>query len=97
MLNLAHSLQDVRDSVRRVEANRLNGVDAEWLDPQEVKELCPIVNISPDIRYPVLGAHLPAARRHRQARLRRLGLRPRAPTTLGVDIIQNCEVTGFVT
>ena len=59
-------------------------------------ELCPILNISDDIRYPVLGAHLPAAGRHRQARLRRLGLRPRAPTTLGVDLIQNCEVTGFL-
>ena len=32
VLNLAHSLQDVRDSVRRVNANRLNGVDAEWVD-----------------------------------------------------------------
>ncbi len=77
VLNLAHSLQDVRDSVRRVEANRLNGVDAEWLDAQQVKEVCPIVNISPDVRYPVLGGDLPAARRHRQARPRRLGLRPR--------------------
>ena len=32
VLNLAHSLQDVRDSVRRVNANRLNGIDAEWVD-----------------------------------------------------------------
>ena len=32
VLNLAHSLQDVRDSVRRVEANKLNGIDAEWVD-----------------------------------------------------------------
>ena len=49
--------------------------------PQQVKDLCPIINISEDIRYPVLGAHLPAARRHRQARLRRLGVRPGAPTS----------------
>src|SRR4029078_6785241 len=56
VLNLAHSLQDVRDSVRRVEANKLNGIDAEWLEPDEVKKLCPIVNISADLRYPVLGA-----------------------------------------
>ena len=56
VLNLAHSLQDVRDSVRRVEANKLNGIDAEWVDAKQVKELCPIVNISDDIRYPVLGA-----------------------------------------
>ena len=47
VLNLAHSLQDVRDSMRRVEANRLNGIDAEWLDADEVKaKVCPIVNIS---------------------------------------------------
>src|SRR6185503_17515330 len=38
VLNLAHSLQDVRDSVRRVNANRLNGIDAEWIDAQQVKQ-----------------------------------------------------------
>src|SRR5262245_33978064 len=36
VLNLAHTLQDVRDGVRRVSANRLNGIDAEWLDPGQV-------------------------------------------------------------
>ena len=56
VLNLAHTLQDVRDSVRRVEANKLNGIDAEWVGPEDVKRLCPIVNTSTDIRYPVLGA-----------------------------------------
>ena len=56
VLNLAHTLQDVRDSVRRVQANVLNGIDAEWLEPAEVAEVCPIVNVSPDVRYPVLGA-----------------------------------------
>ena len=39
VLNLAHDLGDVRSSVRRVEANRLNGVDAEWLTPEEVRSL----------------------------------------------------------
>ena len=58
VLNLAHDLGDVRSSVRRVEANRLNGVDAEWLDADGVKEFAPIVNISPDVRYPVLGGTL---------------------------------------
>ena len=76
VLNLAHSLQDVRDSVRRVEANRLNGIDAQWVEPDEVKKLCPIVNISSDIRYPVLGATYQPRGRHRQTRLRGLGLRP---------------------
>ena len=58
VLNLAHNLADVREGVRRVNANRLNGVDAEWLDPDGVRELCPIVDTSPDLRYPVLGATL---------------------------------------
>ncbi len=58
VLNLAHDLGDVRSSMRRVEANRLNGVDAEWLDAAGVKEFCPLVNTSPDVRYPVLGATL---------------------------------------
>jgi hypothetical protein len=53
VLNLAHSPQDVRDSVRRIEANRLGGVDGEWLDADGVKEVCPIVNTSPEARYPV--------------------------------------------
>jgi len=95
VLNLAHTLQDVRDSVRRVEANRLNGVDAEWVDSDKVKELCPIINISQDIRYPVMGATYQA----------RAGIAKhdwvawayaRRASELGVDLIQNCEVTGFV-
>ena len=76
VLNLAHSLQDVRDSVRRVEANKLNGIDAEWLPPDEVKKVCPIVNTSPGHPLPGAGRDLPAPRGHRQARLRRLGLCP---------------------
>ena len=96
VLNLAHTLGDVRDSVRRVGANKLNGVDAEWLDPQQVKELCPILNITDRHPLPGDGRHLPAAGRHRQARPRRLGASPASADELGVDIIQNCEVTGFV-
>jgi sarcosine oxidase subunit beta len=94
VLNLAHSLQDVRDSVRRVEANRLNGVDAEWLDPQQVREMCPIVNISDDIRYPVLGATYQARAGIAKHDYVAWGFASRADS-YGVDLIQNCEVTGF--
>src|SRR5437762_9848366 len=52
VLNLAHTLHDVREGMRRVNANRLNGVDAEWLDPAQVKSFCRILNVSPDARYP---------------------------------------------
>lgn len=46
VLNLAHTLQDVREGMRRVNANRLNGVDAEWLEPDEAANVCPILNVS---------------------------------------------------
>ncbi|RRO14148.1 sarcosine oxidase subunit beta family protein [Saccharopolyspora rhizosphaerae] len=94
VLNLAHSLQEVRDGVRRVGANRLNGIDAEWLDPQQVAEICPILNTSPDLRYPVMGATWQP----------RAGIAKhdhvawgfaRALDRMGVDLVQNCQVTGF--
>jgi sarcosine oxidase, subunit beta len=95
VLNLAHDLGDVRSSVRRVEANRLNGVDAEWLTPAEVQAFCPIVNVSPDVRYPVLGATL--QRRGGVARHDRVAWAyAKAATDLGVDIVEHHEVTGFV-
>ena len=77
VLNLAHNLHDVRESVRRVNANRLNGVDAEWLDADGVAEFCPLINTSKDVRYPVMGATL--QRRGGIARhdARRVGRRPR--------------------
>ena len=96
VLNLAHSLQDVRESVRRVEANKLNGIDAQWVDPDEVKKLCPIVNISSDIRYPVLGATYQPRAGIAKHDYVAWGFARRADEA-GVDIIQNCEVTGFVT
>jgi sarcosine oxidase subunit beta len=95
VLNLAHTLQDVREATRRVNANRLNRVDAEWLEPDEVAKICPIVNVSPDIRYPVLGATFqPRAGIAKHDHV--AWAFARACDSMGVDIIQNCEVTGFV-
>jgi sarcosine oxidase subunit beta len=95
VMNLAHDLGDVRSSVRRVEANRLNGVDAEWLTADKVKTFCPIVNISPDVRYPVLGATL--QRRGGVARHDKVAWGyATAASNLGVDIVEHSEVTGFV-
>jgi sarcosine oxidase subunit beta len=94
VLNLAHSLQDVRDSVRRVGANRLNGIDAEWLEPEAVAGVCPILNVSPEARYPVLGATFQprgGIARHENVAWGYA----RAASALGVDLIQGCEVVGF--
>ncbi|MFD4326731.1 sarcosine oxidase subunit beta family protein [Nocardioides sp. NPDC058538] len=95
VLNLAHTLQDVRDSVRRCEANRLNGIDAEWLDADQVKEVCPIINTSDNIRYPVLGAtYQPRAGIAKHDHV--AWAFARKADELGVDLIQDCEVIGFV-
>ena len=94
VLNLAHSLQEVRDLSRRVNSNRLNGIDAEFLTAEEVKAMVPIINTSPNSRYPVLGASL--QRRAGTARHDAVAWGyARAADAYGVDIIQNCEVTGI--
>ncbi|MEU5846040.1 sarcosine oxidase subunit beta family protein [Saccharopolyspora shandongensis] len=96
VLNLAHTEQEVRDSRRRVFANRLNGVDAEWVEPAEIAELCPILNLSDGIRYPVLGATL--QRRGGIAKHDHVAWAfARKADEMGVDLIQGCEVTGFET
>ena len=54
--NLGHTLQDMRDIERRVNANVLNGVDAVVVDSREIKEQIPIINTSRNVRYPIMGA-----------------------------------------
>src|SRR5438046_5848222 len=96
VLNLADTPGDVREPIRRVHANRLNGIDAEYLDAKQVKDYCPIVNISPDARYPVLGGTL--QRRGGVARHDAVAWGfARAADAQGVDIIENCEVTAIRT
>ena len=94
VMNLAHTEHDVRELRRRVYANQLNGVDAEWLTTADVKAFCPVLNCDAGARYPVLGATL--QRRGGTARHDAVAWGfARAADRRGVDIIQNCEVTGF--
>ena len=94
VLNLAHNEHDVREGRRRVNANRLNGVDAEWLDAEGVKAFCPLIDISPTARHPIRGATL--QRRGGVARHDAVAWGyARAADSLGVDIVQHCEVTGI--
>jgi sarcosine oxidase subunit beta len=94
VMNLAHDLHELKDLRRRVEANRLNAVDAELLAPNQIKQIVPILNFSPTARYPVLGATF--QRRGGTARHDAMAWGfARAADGRGVDIIQNCEVTGF--
>ena len=92
--NLGHTLQDMRDIERRVAANRLNGIDAEVVDAEQIKKAIPIINTSPTARYPILGASL--QRRAGVARHDAVAWGfARAADALGVDIIEQCEVTGI--
>jgi len=94
VFNLGHTLQDMRDIERRVNANRLNGIDGVVMNAQEIKEKIPIINTSPNARYPILGASFQprgGVARHDAVAW---GF-ARGADARGVDIIQNCEVTGF--
>ena len=94
VMMLAHTVHDIQVIKRHVHANRCNGVDNEWLEPEQAKAFCPPLNISDNIRYPVLGASL--QRRGGTARHDAVAWGyARAADALGVDIIENCEVTGI--
>jgi sarcosine oxidase subunit beta len=58
VMMLAHTIHDVQIFKRHVHANRLAGIDNEWLTPEDAKAFCSPLNISRDLRYPVLGAAL---------------------------------------
>ena len=90
VLNLIHNVHDLQEATRRVNANRLNAVDGELLSTEEVKAFCPILNTSPNTRYPIMGGTL--QRRGGNARHDAVAWGfARAADARGVDIIQNCE------
>ncbi|WP_287981879.1 sarcosine oxidase subunit beta family protein [Acidiphilium sp.] len=94
VLMLAHNVHDEQVFRRHVHANRLNGVDNEWLTPEQAKAFCPPLNIAPGMRHAVTGGAL--QRRGGTARHDAVAWGyARAASALGVDIIQNCEVTGI--
>ena len=94
VLTLAHTEHELKEMTRRVEAIRLNGIDSEVLSPRAIKQIVPIIDINPQLRYPVMGGFI--QRRGGTARHDAVAWGyARAADQLGVDIIQNCEVTGF--
>jgi len=94
VMNLGHSLQDMRDIYRRSNANRLNGIDSEILNPAQIKTMVPAMNVSENARYPVLGASFQARGGVARHDAVAWGF-ARAADEHGVDIIQNCEVSGI--
>ncbi len=94
VLNLYHSDAQRDAFARRGNAMRLNGVDAELLDRDGVKAMAPFLNFD-NARFPIQGGLL--QRRGGTARHDAVAWGyARAASDRGVDIVQNCEVTGFI-
>jgi sarcosine oxidase subunit beta len=93
VLNLYHS-DGQRDAyARRGNAMRIHGVDAELLDQDGVRRLYPFLNFD-SARFPVQGGLL----QRRGGTVRHDAVAwgyARGASDRGVDIVQNCEVTGF--
>lgn len=94
VLNLYHSDAQRDAFARRGNAMRLHGVDAELLDQNSVRKLAPFLSFD-NARFPILGGLYQGrggTARHDAV----VWGYARAASALGVDIIQNCELTGFV-
>jgi heterotetrameric sarcosine oxidase beta subunit len=94
VLVLGHSRHDMEMHRRSANAMRLNGIDADILSRDEVAKLVPALDCSPQARFPIWGGMI--QRRGGTARHDAVAWGyARAADVRGVDIIQNCEVTGF--
>jgi sarcosine oxidase subunit beta len=92
---LAHSRHDLEAMSRWANAMQMNGIDAELLTREAVAARAPLLDMSREARFPVLGGFM--QRRAGTARHDAVAWGyARAADALGVDIVQNCEVTGFV-
>jgi heterotetrameric sarcosine oxidase beta subunit len=94
VINLAHSDAQRDQFRRRGNAMRLNGIDAVWLDRAELARKVPLLDCSENARYPVVGGLLQPRGGTARHDAVAWGY-ARAADGRGVDIIQNCEVTGF--
>ncbi|KPG01479.1 sarcosine oxidase subunit beta [Rhodopseudomonas sp. AAP120] len=93
VLNLYHSDAQRDAYVRRGNAMRLHGVDAELLDREAVRKLYPFLNFD-QARFPIQGGLLQARGGTARHDAVAWGF-ARGASDRGVDIVQNCEVTGI--
>ena len=94
-LMLGHSDSDMVRLAERGDAMRVNDIDAELLSRDQVAKLEPLLDMSREARFPIEGGLI--QRRGGTARHDAVAWGyARAADQLGVDIIQKCEVTGFI-
>ena len=93
VMMLCQTEHELRAMKRTAHANRLAGIETELVDPATVKTHCPIINLDGP-RYPVLGGlWQPRAGTARHDAVAWGYARKAA--AMGVDVVQNCEVTGI--
>jgi len=93
ILTLGHNRHDMEMLERWSNSLQMQGVDAEMMTPEQIKEHMPLIDTSREARYPIRGGFI----QHRGGVARHDAVAwgyARAADDLGVDIIQNCEVTG---
>lgn len=95
IVTLAHTRHDLDSVSRWANAMRFNGIDADIIDREELRRLAPRLNFAADARFPILGGFI--QRRAGPARHDAVAWGyARAASALGVDILQNTEVVGFL-
>ncbi|MEL7106200.1 MAG: sarcosine oxidase subunit beta family protein [Pseudomonadota bacterium] len=93
VMMLAQTEHEIRGYQRTAHANALQGVQTEYIGPARVKELCPIIETRGP-RYPVLGALWQARGGTARHDAVAWGY-ARKCADMGMDVIQNCEVTAI--
>jgi sarcosine oxidase subunit beta len=92
ILTLAHSEHELEALRRWANAIQVNGIDSEVMSPAEIRRLVPLLRL--DGRYPVHGGFI--QRRGGISRHDAVAWAyARAASALGVDIVQQCEVSGL--
>lgn len=95
VLNLAHTPAQLDDYARRGNAMRHLATDAELMTPAEISRLMPALDLSRSARFPVIGGLM--QRRAGTARHDAVAWGyARGADRRGVDIVENCAVTGFL-
>ncbi|MBU0582345.1 MAG: sarcosine oxidase subunit beta family protein [Alphaproteobacteria bacterium] len=94
-LNLAHTPAQLDDYARRGNALRHEGIDSELMTPAEIAREVPALDMTRSARFPILGGLMQRSAGTARHDAVAWGY-ARGADRLGVDIIENCEVTGFL-
>jgi len=94
VVNLAFTRHELAEMERRAGAMRLNGIDCELLTLADLKRWIPNLNLSRDLRYPVLGGIVQPRGGNARHDAVAWGF-ARGASAMGVDVIENCAVTGM--